>query len=110
MSIDAAINLLIAAACAGIAWACLCRMDKMHAATKPLFRLKYTALASGSIAGALAPWLFPDAPRLGGLLFAVAVLAFLLMGASAWKDRAPDYSERGRAPGRTPDASARSCR
>jgi hypothetical protein len=98
MNLDQTMNIMIAIACAGVAWACLCRMDKMHATTKPLFRIKYTLLASGSIAGALSPWMFPEVPRLGGLVFVLSVFAFLLMGATAWREHAPDYSESDRAP------------
>lgn len=95
MSLDMMMHVSIAVVCAAVSWACLCRMDKMHKTTRIAFRLKYTLLATGAIAAALAPWMFPDVPRLGGLLFALTVLAFLLLGAPAWRSGAPDYSESG---------------
>jgi hypothetical protein len=98
MSLDMMMHVSIAVVCAAVSWACLCRMDKMHKTTRIAFRLKYTLLATGAIAAALAPWMFPDVPRLGGLLFALTVLAFLLLGAPAWRSGAPDYSESDRAP------------
>lgn len=95
MNLDMLMHVSIAVVCACVAWACLCRMDKMHKTTLVAFRLKYTLLATGAIAAALSPWMFPDVQRLGGLLFAITVLAFLLLGAPAWRSGAPEYSESG---------------
>lgn len=98
MTVDSLINWAIFLACVGVGHTCACRLKKMHRKTKRIFRAKYAVLGAGALAAGAAPLLFPVYPRLGGLIFAISVLAFLVLGMQAWKGHAPDYSESDKVP------------
>lgn len=93
MNVDSLINLAIFIVCLAVSFTVVCRLNAMHRRTKSLFRLKYALLLGGSLAGGVSPLLFPEHPRIGGLIFALTVLVYLVLGFQAWRGGAPDYTE-----------------
>ena len=93
-----AIDFLLLLGCCVIAVVCGCRLDKMHKSTRTVFRIKYAALLGGALAAGFAPLLFPDYPRMGGLVFMVSVVFYIVSGYPAWRTKPPEYTESGRMP------------
>lgn len=72
---------------------CVCRMNVLTDRHKLVVRLRYLILFCGSLTTAMAPWAFPDNPRLGGLVLMAALVLHLLLSAAEWKNGAPAYTE-----------------
>lgn len=79
---------------------CLCRMSQLTPHHRVLPRVSYVALFTGGFCLAAAPWLFGDTyVRAGALLFALAVLAHLLVQGLDWTHGQPPRNlESGPAP------------
>ena len=72
---------------------CVCRMNVLTDRHKLVVRLRYLILFCGSLTTAMAPWAFPDNPRLGGLVLVAALVLHLLLSAAEWKNGAPAHTE-----------------
>lgn len=71
---------------------CICRMNVLTERHKLVVRLRYLILFCGALSTAMAPWAFPDNPRLGGLILIHALVLHLLLSASEWKHGAPRHT------------------
>ena len=81
----AVLNLVI---CAGIAWACICRLNSEICRRHRAARAKYSILLAGSFALGMEPALFGSWPTVGSVLFAGCVLAGLAINVVRWYGRA----------------------
>lgn len=72
------------AVCLGIAWACICRLNTAVCRTYWRARLRYVLLLAGALAHGAQPLLFSTTPGPGGVIFAAAVLAGLVLGMDRW--------------------------
>lgn len=70
---------------------CICRMNVLTDRHKLIVRIRYVILFCGAMSTAMAPWAFPNNPRMGGMLLVAALLFHLLMSAAEWKDGAPPH-------------------
>ena len=86
---------------------CICRMNVLTARHKLVVRLRYLILFCGALSTAMAPWAFPDNPRLGGLILIHALVFHLLLSAPEWKNGAPQYTVSGWTP--FPEEDERNC-
>lgn len=77
----AVVNLIL---CAGIAWACICRLNSEISRRFKLARTRYTLLMGGAMACGLQPLLFGDWPTVGTVVFCTAVLAGLMINVAHW--------------------------
>lgn len=80
----AVLNLII---CAGIAWACICRLNSEICRRFRVARARYTILLGGAVASGLQPTLWDSWPTVGGVLFAACVLAGLAINVVRWYGR-----------------------
>ena len=74
-------NLLI---CAGIFWACICRLNSEVSKRYLKARARYTLLLTGSVVSAFQPILFGEWPTKSSTALALAVFAGLALNASQW--------------------------
>jgi drug/metabolite transporter (DMT)-like permease len=74
-------NLVI---CAGIAWACICRLNSEISRRYKLARTRYSLLLAGAMACGFQPVLFGDWPTVGTVLLAGGVLAGLAINVVRW--------------------------
>ena len=72
----ALVNLII---CAGIAWACICRLNSEICRRWRAARAKYALLLAGALASGMQPALWGSWPTVGGVFLAGCVLAGLAM-------------------------------
>ena len=86
-------NLGVAALAIVLAVICVCRMNVLTDRHKLVVRLRYLILFCGSLSTAMAPWAFPNNPRLGGLILVGALVVHLLLSAAEWKHGAPAHTE-----------------
>lgn len=86
-------NLGVASLAIVLAVICICRMNVLTDRHKLVVRLRYLILFCGSLSTAMAPWAFPNNPRLGGLILAGALVVHLLLSAAEWKHGAPAHTE-----------------
>lgn len=77
----AMVNLII---CAGIAWACICRLNSDISSRFKLARARYTLMLAGALACGLQPLLWGDWPTVGTVVFSAAVLAGLVINVARW--------------------------
>lgn len=77
----AVVNLAI---CAGIAWACICRLNSEISRRYRLARARYALLLAGAMACGLQPTLWGSWPTVGTVLFAGCVLAGLAINVVRW--------------------------
>ena len=91
-------NLVVAALSLILAVICICRMNVLTERHKLVVRLRYLLLFCGAVGTALAPWAFPDNPRLGGLILLHALVLHLLLSAPEWKHGAPQHTVSGWTP------------
>lgn len=78
----AMVNLIL---CAGIAWACICRLNSEISRRFKLARARYTLLLSGALTCGLQPLLWGDWPTVGTVVFCAAVLAGLVINVARWR-------------------------
>lgn len=74
-------------------WICVCRMDKMTAATKPAIKFQYELLFTVFVASGIS-WTYSEPATFGQLLMTAAVVAQLALGFRAWRSGPPDYTAR----------------
>lgn len=80
----AVLNLII---CAGIAWACICRLNSAICRHYRTARAKYSLLLAGALASGMQPALWGSWPTVGGVLLAGCVLAGLAINVVRWYGR-----------------------
>lgn len=80
----AMVNLII---CAGIAWACICRLNSEICRRFKLSRARYTLLLAGALALGMEPALWGSWPTVGSVMFAGCVLAGLAINVVRWHGR-----------------------
>lgn len=100
-------NLAMAALSLILAVICICRMNVLTERHKLVVRLRYLLLFCGAVGTALAPWAFPNNPRLGGLILLHTLVLHLLLSAPEWKHGAPEYTISGWTP--LPEEDERNC-
>ena len=100
-------NLTMAALSLVLVVICICRMNVLTERHKLVVRLRYLLLFCGAVSTALAPWAFPNNPRLGGLILLHALVFYLLLSAPEWKHGAPQYTVSGWTP--LPEEDERNC-
>lgn len=81
----ALVNLIV---CAGIAWACICRLNSEICRRFRSARARYTALLAGAFASGMEPALFGSWPTVGSTLLAGCVLVGLTLNVVRWYGRA----------------------
>lgn len=81
----AVLNLVL---CAGIAWACICRLNSEICRRYRAARAKYSLLLAGALASGMQPALWGSWPTVGGVLFAGCVLAGLAINVVRWYGQA----------------------
>ena len=91
-------NLAVAGLSLVLVVICICRMNVLTERHKLVVRLRYLLLFCGAVSTALAPWAFPNNPRLGGLILLHAIVLHLLLSAPEWKNGAPQYTFSGWTP------------
>ena len=74
-------NLVI---CAGIAWACICRLNSEISRRYRLARARYALLLAGATASGLQPLLFRSWPAWADVFMSFAVLAGMVINAVRW--------------------------
>lgn len=73
-------------------WLCICRMAKMRGSTtKGVIRLQYMMWFAGFAADG-GSWLYYQPANIPQLLMTIIIVATLLMGVDAWRERVPDYA------------------
>lgn len=77
----AMLNLAI---CAGIAWACICRLNSNICRVHRTARARYSLLMAGALAHGLQPLLWGFWPTVGGVVFSGCVLAGLVINVFRW--------------------------
>lgn len=77
----ALLNLVL---CAGIFWACICRLNTEHAKLHRYVRAKYTILLAGAVLHGLQPTLLKSWPSIADVWFSAVVLAFLALNMRRW--------------------------
>ena len=92
----ALINLVL---CAGIAWCCVCRIQRMSArSTRKLVRAAVAVLMGGAAASGFSPILFSEWPGPGHLVLSGGMLFLLVVSAREWRDGLPSYARSDMAP------------
>lgn len=95
---EVATNLAVAGLSLILVIICICRMNVLTERHKLVVRLRYLLLFCGAVSTMLAPWAFPNNPRLGGLILLHALVFHLLLSAPEWKHGAPRYTVSGWTP------------
>lgn len=80
--------------CAGLAWACLCRITSMSkTTTRRLIRAAYCVLFTVALTVATMPVWLPQAWAEWGLLaLAAGYLLVMVANAGAWRDGPPEHA------------------
>lgn len=73
------------AACLGVAWMCICRLNTQACRVYLALRLRYALLMTGALACGFQPLLFGYTPGEGAVLFAHTVLIALVLNQSRWR-------------------------
>ncbi len=81
----AVLNLVI---CAGIAWACICRLNSEICKRFRAARAKYSFLLAGALGSGMEPALFGSWPTVGSTLLSACVLAGLAINVVRWYGQA----------------------
>lgn len=89
MDSKALLALLNLALCAGIVWACICRLAVTSARVMPAVRWQFVLKLAGAGACGLQPWLFGTLPGVGTVLLSGALLAAMALGAARWRNGPP---------------------
>lgn len=100
-------NLTVAALSLVLVVICICRMNVLTERHKLVVRLRYLLLFCGAVSTTLAPWAFPNNPRLGGLILLHAIVFHLLLSAPEWKNGAPQHTVSGWTP--LPEKDEKNC-
>ena len=77
-----AVNLLV---CIGIFWACICRLNSNISKLYLRVRARYTLLLAGALVSGFQPIFFGDRPTIAGLVFAICILAGLVLNIGSWR-------------------------
>lgn len=70
--------------CAGIAWACICRLHSSMSTNYKIVRARYSLLLMAAVALGFQPWLFGTMPGVGDAIFSSCVLIGLSLNAIRW--------------------------
>lgn len=72
--------------CAGICWACMCRLNTNVCRWYLTARLRYTLLLGAAVASGLQPLLWNQWPSIADATFSGAVLAGLIINVLRWRN------------------------
>ena len=78
-----AINFVL---CAGIFWACICRLNSTVSKVYLRVRTRYTLLLAGALMSAFQPALFGEWPTKAGTALAFVILAGLVLNVRRWTE------------------------
>ena len=73
------------AVCAGIAWACICRLHSPMSKQYKLVRARYALLLMAAFALGFQPWLFGTMPSVSDAIFSSCVLIGMAFNALKWQ-------------------------
>lgn len=73
---------------------CVCRLRFIKSSTKRPIRWHYVMWLTMFGMSAMSWWLFGDQPTVGQFLLGTAAVGQLMLGANAWKNGAPAYSQK----------------
>lgn len=73
------------AACLGVAWVCICRLNTETCRRYLSLRARYVLLMTGALACGFQPLLFGYTPGEGTVLFSHAVLIALVLSLPRWR-------------------------
>lgn len=95
-SLLALANLVI---CGCIAWACVCRLHRMSAAsTRKDVRAAVAFVMTAAVVSGLSPLLWREWPGFAQVLLTLAFFVLLVVGAREWRDGLPKYARSDHAP------------
>lgn len=97
MRTDLLLQLAHVAVCLALAWACLCRINKMSQdTTRPGIRAAYALLLADAVAVATLPMWLPDAwGRWASISLALGYLVVMAANSSGWKEGPPEHTRTG---------------
>ena len=83
----AMLNLVL---CAGIGWACICRLNSDICRRYKLSRARYSLLLAGALSSGLQPVLWDSWPGIADTVFAACVLGHLVINVVRWHQARKD--------------------
>ena len=72
-------------ACAGICWACICRLNSNICRMHRWARAKYSILLAGFMSSGLQPLLWGTWPEVADAIAAASVLCYLAINVARWR-------------------------